>query len=284
MEKGNVLQLIKQNQGRFSNQQAKIAAYILDHHDKAAFLTATQMARKIGVSQPTVIRFSQFLGYSQFGMFMEALQALVKAELTSTERLRLSLGAEEPDGTVEFDIISKEIRTLDRLASSFPHQQFTDLVAQICECKRIFIVGTRGSASLAQYFAYFLGKVKSDVTCIDSGGSRVYDKLLDLGKNDLVIAIAFPRYPCETIEIIRFCRKTKGKIFGITDKIDSPLAEQTDTSLVIPITFSTIFDSYSSAFCLFNMVVTRVGRENWKNSETLSRRFEELARTVKIFL
>ena len=287
---GNVLKLIKQKQGRFSQQQAKIANYILTHHEKAAFLTATQMAREIGVSQPTVIRFSQFLGFPQFAMFVEAIQALLKAELTSTERLRLSLGTPQADGRevsddpAEFDIISKEIRTLERLAGTFPHSQFEQLVSRICDCERVFIVGTRGSASLAQYFAYFLSKVKSTVTAVDDGATRAYDQLLDLGAKDLVVAIAFPRYPRETIEIVKFCCKSKAAVFGITDRIDSPLAELAHASLVIPITFSTIFDTYGSAFCLFNMLVTRVGRTNARESEILSRRFEELAREVKIFL
>ncbi|MBC2735884.1 MAG: MurR/RpiR family transcriptional regulator [Desulfobacteraceae bacterium] len=290
MKTGNVLQLIKQNQGRFSNQQAKIADYILTHHDKAAFLTATQLAKEADVSQPTVIRFSQFLGFPQFSMFASAVQSLLKEELTSTERLRLSLGdpraegREISDDPAEFDIIYKEIRTLERLASTFPHKQFEQLVSQICECNRIFIVGTRGSASLTQHFAYFLSKVKSHVIAVDNGATRTYDQLLHLNEKDLVIAIAFPRYPRETIEIAKFCCRRGATVFGITDRIESPLAEQAHTSLVIPITFSTIFDAYGSAFCLFNMLVTRVGRTNSKESETLSRRFEVLAREVKIFL
>lgn len=282
MQKSNILQLIKQNQGRFSQQQAKIAAYILDNYDKAAFMTATQMAKEIGVSQPTMIRFSQFLGFGQFSMFLEALQSMVKAKLTSSERLKISLGAKETRG-VEFDIIPKEIETLDRLANSFPEQAFDDLVGRICGCRKVFVVGTRGSASLAQYFGYFLDKVKSNVDVINCGGSSSYDRLLGLDKNDLVIAVAFPRYPRETIEIARFCSKSECDIYGVTDRIDSPLSEFTTTSLIIPITFSAIFDSYSSAVCLFNMVVTRVGRSNRKESETLSRRFEKLAGTVNIF-
>ncbi len=284
MAEKNILQMIKQRQGEFSQQQAKIATYILDHHARAAFLTATQMAKEIGVSQPTVIRFSQFLGFGQFAAFAEALQDLLKAELTSTERLRLSLGERENSEIVEFDIISKEIQTLDHLAHTFPHQQFDDLVARICACRRVFIVGARGSASLAQYFAYFLGKVKTNVTSITCGATSVYDKLLGLGKDDLIIAVAFPRYPRETIDVVRFCRKSEATVFGITDRIDSPLAKLAGTTLVIPITFSTIFDSYGSAFCLFNMVVKRVGTNNRKESEELSRQFEKLVREIGIFL
>lgn len=183
-----------------------------------------------------------------------------------------------------FSIISQEIRTFELLANSFPQREFQRLVEEICNSNEIYIVGTRGSASLSQYFAYFLGKIKKKVYPISSGSTDEYDRLITLQDKDLVIAIAFPRYPRATIEIIRFCNARGIKTAGITDKLESPLANLVNLSIIIPITFSTIFDSYSSAFCLFNMIVTEVGRMNRTESEKLSRDFETLAQNLKIFL
>jgi len=284
MNSPNVLQLIKDHQGNFSPQQGKVAAYFIENYKKAAFLTATQLAREIGVSQPTVIRFSQFLGFPQYSRFLEAIQDLLKAELTSIERLRLSLGESKDAESENFSIISKEISTLDRMANSFPHNQFKKLVRQVCVSNKVVIVGTRGSAALAQYFSYYLDKIKRNIGVICNGSTRVYDRLIGLEKTDLVVAIAFPRYPRETIEIVRFCRNQGIQIAGITDKINSPLAELADISVVIPITFSTIHDSFSSPLCLFNMVVTEVGRENRAESEALSIAFEELAKKTNMFM
>lgn len=284
MQKQNILQRIKEHRGRFSKQHAKIAAYLMDNYEKAAFMSATQLAREVGVSQPTVIRFSQFLGFSQYSAFIERIQALLKERLTSTERLRLSLGKNSKKNNSEFDIIVREICTLDLLVKSFPSQPFENLVEQICRSHQVFIVGTRGSAALAQYFSYFLGKVKRNVSAVTSGETAVYDRLLSFLEKDLLIAIAFPRYPRETLDIVRFCRKREGAICGITDRIDSPLVELSDISITIPVTFSTIFDSYCSALCLFNMIVTRVGKSNREESETLAKEFEELAKSVGIFI
>ena len=66
INKDNILQLIKSRKDRCSPKQARIASYLIENYEKAAFLTATQLAKEIGVSQPTVIRFSQFLGYSNY--------------------------------------------------------------------------------------------------------------------------------------------------------------------------------------------------------------------------
>lgn len=280
----NVLQHIKSYQGKFSPHHSKIAAYIVNNYEKAAFFTATQLAKEVGVSQPTIIRFSQFLGFSTYGKFLDSIQLLLKAEITSTQRLKLSLGEMNEPGSSEFDIIYKEIQSLEKLAITFPQKQFNKLVEQISHSNKVFIVGTRGSAAFAQHFAYFLGKVKQNVTAICCGSTSAYDQLLHLKKNDLIVAMAFPRYPRETIEIVHFCREKKRKIAGITDKIDSPLAKLSDTAIVIPITFTTIFDSYCSLICLLNMFVTDVGKRNRQESEALSKEFENLAKTVKVFV
>ncbi|UCF85403.1 MAG: SIS domain-containing protein, partial [Desulfobacteraceae bacterium] len=95
---------------------------------------------------------------------------------------------------------------------------------------------------------------------------------------------AFPRYPRETIDIVRFCNKRGASVLGITDKIDSPLASLSEFYILVPVTFSTIFDSYCSAFCLFNMIVTEVGRANKFESAALFREFEQLVRELKIFV
>ncbi|MFO7665325.1 MAG: MurR/RpiR family transcriptional regulator [Desulfobacterales bacterium] len=284
MHKQNILQLIKSYKGKYSQQHSKIAVYLINNYEKAAFFTATQLARETGVSQPTVIRFSQFLGFSNYGTFLEAIQAVLKAELTSTQRLNLSLGGKSSADGSEFDIISKEIKTLEKLASTFPHKQYNHLVEEICNSNKVFVVGTRGSASLAHHLAYFLGKVKKNVMPICYGSTSVYDQLLHLRKDDLIIAMAFPRYPRETIDIVSYCKEKTVRIAGITDKIDSPLSKISDTAVIIPITFTTIFDSYSSVMCLLNMVVTGVGKTNFKESKMLSQEFESLAKKVKIFV
>ncbi len=279
----NILQHIKASKGKFTPQQVKIATYLLENHAKAAFFTATQLAREVGVSQPTVIRFAQMLGFPQYSMFLEAFQNLLKEELTSTDRLNLSLGDKKSTRENDFDIVFREMRTLDRLAQSFPLNDFHDLVDRICQGRRVVVAGTRGSASLAQYLAYFLGKVKRHVYPVTQGSTSEYDQMLSLGQRDLVIGIAFPRYPRETVEFIRFCSNRGIQAACITDKMESPLVALSQLSLVIPITFSTIFDSYCSALCLFSMLVTEVGRRNLKESEALIGEFEALAKEVKIF-
>ncbi len=284
MAAGNIIQYIKEKRGEFSKQQLKVAAYLIENYKDMGFLTATELAKKAGVSQPTVIRFAQFLGFPQYNLFVEAFRKVLNEDLTSTDRLNLSLKNGKDPESAALDIISREIQTLEQLSNEFPQQEFDLLVDRICTSDKVFIIGTRGTASLAQYFAYFLAKVKSGVFPMVNGSTDAYDQLLNAPPNTLVIPMAFPRYPRETIEIAAYCKKNGMTTIGISDKIDSPLGRVVSTLTVIPITFSTLFDSYSSLLCLFNSIVTQVGRKNSKESQALSRAFETLARDTRTFL
>jgi DNA-binding MurR/RpiR family transcriptional regulator len=279
----NVLEVIRESLDRLSPQQSKIAHFLLNNHHKVAFLTGTHLARKIGVSQPTMIRFAQTLGFPKYHLFAEAFQDLLKAELTSADRYNISLSsapAADPDST---GIIARDIRTLTALARNFPRKNFDDSVELVCRSRNVVSVGTRGSAFLALYLGYFLGKVKRNVSAVTSGSTTDYDRLLNLTGDDLVVAIAFPRYPIETLNLAAFCRERGVKVIAITDRMDSPLAPLAALSMVVPITFTTIFDSYCSVLCLLNMLVTGVGRGNQPEAEVLFKEFENLAQMLKVF-
>ena len=231
-----------------------------------------------------MIRFAQRIGFPKYYIFLEAFRKLLKEKLTSADRFNLSLKENQSNAKGTTGSIWNEIRTLTLLEQEFPKQSFNKAVEKICKSDQVYVIGTRGSASLAQYLAYFLSKTKRNVSPITCGSSTNYDRLLHLKKEDLVLTIAFPRYPRETVGLVKFAKKKGADIIAITDQIDSPIADLATHSIIIPITFSTIFDSYCSAFSLFNMLVTEIGRVNQTESVELFKEFEELAKEVKIFI
>ena len=59
----DILAVIQENAPTFSKGQRKIANFILESYDKAAFMTASRLGKKVGVSESTVVRFASELGY-----------------------------------------------------------------------------------------------------------------------------------------------------------------------------------------------------------------------------
>jgi len=281
-----VKDLFKTIQSRVSNlskSHRRVADYILSHYQRAAFMTASQLAKTLGLSEPTVVRFAQSLGYSGYAEFLRDLEEIIHSELTATDRLKLSVHAGRKRLPRPQEVISKEIENLRHLLESFPTIEFFKVVKEIQIAQNIFIIGLRGSTHLAQYFGYFLRKVKRPVRILTTGSTTDFDELMDINSHTLVISIAFPRYPKMTVDLTQYAQQKGAKIVAITDNLLSPIAKLSDISLLIPIGLITLFDSYSAPLCLINVLVTEVGRRNTRRTKQLLDEFEQLAKEKYIF-
>ena len=80
---------INEHYGSLSKGQRLLAAYITDHYDKAAFLTAAKLGEAVGVSESTVVRFAANLGYKGYPQFQNALQDMVKGKLDKVHHMEV---------------------------------------------------------------------------------------------------------------------------------------------------------------------------------------------------
>ena len=84
----DILSVIQTNMSTFSKGQKRIADYILQNYDKAAFMTASKLGKLSGVSESTVVRFASELGYDGYPSMQRALQEMIRSRLTSTQRIK----------------------------------------------------------------------------------------------------------------------------------------------------------------------------------------------------
>ena len=84
----SILHTIERNMPTFSKGQKRIADYILQNYDKAAFMTASKLGKLSGVSESTVVRFASELGYDGYPSMQRALQEMIRSRLTSTQRIQ----------------------------------------------------------------------------------------------------------------------------------------------------------------------------------------------------
>jgi len=279
----DLFKTIQSHSAHFSKGHRKVAEYILHHYQRAVFMTTSQLARTLNLSEPTVVRFAQSLGYSGYAGFLKDLEKIVHGELTATDRFEVSVHTDRKRLLGPQEVISKEIENLRNLWESFPTDNFVKTVKEIRISQQVYIIGLRGSAHLAQYFGYFLRKVKRPVRTLTAGAATDFDELMDIDSQALVISIAFPRYPRMTVDLTRYAKQRGAKIVAITDNLLSPIARLSDISLLAPVGLITIFDSYSAPLCLINALITEVGRRNTGRTRQLLDQFEQLAKEHSIF-
>jgi len=233
-----------------STQQTKIAAYMLDNVERVAMHSVTQLAGEIGVSQPTLTRFSQALGFKKYSDLQETFQNLLLAELNLMDRLTLDLDERLSSYESSINIIPREIASLSEFAQNFPNQAFDRAVTRICQSNRVCALGVELSGIMAQRLSHYLRKVKKNIITIINGTSDDYEQLSDLNSKDVVLAISFYRYGNSTIDMVRFCKDRGVGIIAITDDPISPIASIADINIFVPVAYGAIFDSYCSVYCV----------------------------------
>ncbi|GGM82005.1 hypothetical protein GCM10007040_26410 [Butyricicoccus faecihominis] len=149
----------------FSKGQKQIARFILEHYDKAAFMTASRLGVTVGVSESTVVRFATELGYDGYPHLQRALQEMIRNKLTSVQRMEVAgdrMGGRDVLQTVlhaDTDMIRVTLDEIDRDA-------FQGAVDALMGAKRIYILGVRSSSALASFLGFYFNLLFENVTLI----------------------------------------------------------------------------------------------------------------------
>ncbi|MGN0520745.1 MAG: MurR/RpiR family transcriptional regulator [Candidatus Fimenecus sp.] len=250
---------------RLSKGHKKIAAYIKENYDKAAFMTAAALGKKVGVSESTVVRFATELGFKGYPELQRALQQMIKSKLTAVQRMEVSqtlIG----DGDIINSVLTGDIELIRETAERTSRDDFKNALAAINRAKRIYILGVRSSAALASFLAFYFNLVFDSVVLVDtSSASEMFEQMFRIDENDVCIAISFPRYSKQTVNAMRFIADRKAKIIAITDTDKSPIASFADYLLVARSDMASVVDSLTAPLSLINALIVGV---------TLSRREE----------
>ena len=216
---------------RLSKGQKLIAEYILNHYDKAAFMTADKLGDSIGVSESTVVRFATELGFSGYPKLQKSLQQLIRNKLTTVQRIELSNEYITQENALK-NVLKADMENIKTTLENINYETFDDIVNSLFKAKKIYIIGLRDSSSLAEFLGFYLNLILDNVKVVAYGVSDIFEQMLNVNEHDIVIGIGFPRYTMRTIEALDFAKSKNANIVVITDSLLSPLAEKADHTLI----------------------------------------------------
>ena len=271
----DILALIQENMNTFSKGQKRIAAFILDSYDKAAFMTASRLGKKVGVSESTVVRFAAELGYDGYPDMQKSLQKMIRNRLTSVQRIEVTndrIGDQDLVSMVLQSDMEKIRLTLEELDRS----AFDNAVKAIVSAKRIYIIGVRSSAAIASFLGFYFNLIFDNVVNVTAGtASEMFEHLLRVGEDDVVIGVSFPRYSSRTVKAMQFARDQGAVVVAITDSEASPLAPICKYTLKARSDMASFGDSLVAPLSLVNALLVAVSRA--KNDD-LANTFQTLER------
>ncbi len=269
----NLLTKIEEEYKNLSKGQKRIADYILEHYDKASFMTAAKLGDFVGVSESTVVRFAAELGYEGYPELQKALQEIIRVRLTAVQRLEVASNRVDEENILQTVLMSdmEKIKvTLDQIDSS----AFQKTVETILSAKHIYILGVRSSAALASFLGFYFNLMFQNVRLVHTSSvSEMFEQILNLEQGDVVIGISFPRYSKRTIQALQYAKDSGATVISLTDSNHSPLVPLSDIALTSRSDMVSFADSLVAPLSLINALIVAI---SMRKKDEVTRNFEKL--------
>ena len=257
----DLLEQIRARLPQFSKAQKRIAHYILEHYEKAAFMTAARIGSTIGVSESTVVRFAAEVGCDGYPQLQKALQEIIRNRLTSVQRMEIT--SDQIDrGNVISKVLSMDIERIKHTMEELDTQSFDLAVQKIIHARRIYIIGVRSAASLASFLQFYFNHIFDSVILINtSSTSEMFEQLFRISDQDVLISTSFPRYSQRTLKAAKYAREKGADVIALTDSISSPLYSVANISLLARSDMASFVDSLVAPLSVLNALAVAVGLE-----------------------
>lgn len=255
----DLIKYIDDNMDTFSKGQKLIANFIINHYDKAAFMTAAKLGNIVGVSESTVVRFAIELGYDGYPKLQKALQELIKSKLTAVQRIEVSSNRINEENVLK-SVLHSDLEKIKLTMEEINIDEFNTIVEKILKANRIYILGVRSSAPLASFLGFYFNLMFDNVRLVHTTSvSEMFEQIIRVKKDDLVIGISFPRYSKRTIKAMQFVKSQGATVIAITDSLESPVAKSADYSLIARSDMASFVDSLVAPLSVINALIVAVG-------------------------
>lgn len=271
----DIMTLLQEKSPEFSKGQRRIAQYILEYYEKAAFMTANRLGKNVGVSESTVVRFAVELGFDGYPTMQKAMQEMVLNRLTSVQRIEVA-NDRMRDQDVVSTVLRLDMEKLRQTEDTLDRREFDNAVNAILQAKRVYILGVRSVAPLANFLGYYLNYMFNNVHVVSGlSTSEMFEKIVGVNSDDVVIAFSFPRYSSSTTRGATYCCSAGATVIGITDSKLSPLGQCCNHALICKSDMVSLVDSLVAPLSVINALIVAIARQKEKE---LSRTFENLER------
>lgn len=256
-----LLERIRAEEEHYSPLQRQVADYVLKNYRQIPFASISELSRKIGVSHYTVVTFCNRLGFAKFSEFKKALSECA-SDLVIYNKISDHEGGSDAPGDYNYYLdqeISEGLQTIRAtLTNETTRASFPRLMEMMDSARYIYIAGGRASSYFANLFAGFLRYLDLKVFELEASSGDYLDRISMIGKEDLVIAICFPRYTAQTVNSLALLHEKKIPIVLITDDGLSPAASYADIVLRCDLTSSSYMQCYSGCLALISAICRAV--------------------------
>ena len=272
-ETQELIQRLNQSGRKLSKSHKRIAEYIVAHYDKAAFMTASKLGEYVGVSESTVVRFADALGYDGYPQLQKAMQDMIRNKLTSVQRIEVTSNR-IGDADVLDSVLNQDIDKIRRTLEETSHKDFYEAVDAIVSARKIYILAARSASALGIFLNYYFSLIFDKVELVTTTSkTEIYEKMFRINEEDVFIGISFPRYSKQAVSAMNFAKRKGARGIALTDSLLSPLAQQADFVLLARSDMASVVDSLVAPLSLINAMIVATAL---KKKDEVSKTFQNL--------
>lgn len=253
----DILEQISKNISNLSKKQKVVAKYILENWKNIPHQSSVEIAKNLEISQSSVIRTTKTLGFNSFPELQNALRLIIQRQLSFVDRLEQ---IEVVNPNIETTLLKirqlQEMNLRQTINASNP-EHIRQTIEYIVNARKVYVVGMRSSATLVHYLGFNLNMMTKKIKQITNDYSLL-ENIRSLDKQDLLIAISFPRYTQLTKTAVYLAKEQQCPIVAITDCLSSPIAKPADIVLLAASKSLYFNQSLSAAMALCDILLTQL--------------------------
>lgn len=269
----DILSRINEHFEKMSKSHKIIAGYISDHYEQAVFMTAARLGETLGISESTVVRFADRIGYDGYPQFQKALEECVKGKLSSIQKMDAKYSGSS-QSEILTSVLTADIEKIQDTIRNLDPEAFETAVSDILGADTIYVMGLRSNEPLAEFLHFYLNMIRGNVVLLHTTSvSETFEQMIRIHEKDCFIGISFPRYSMRTLKAMEFANDRNAKVIAITDSIHSPMNLYSSCNLLARSDMVSIVDSLVAPLSVINALVValclKCPQEVKKNLESL---------------
>lgn len=283
-EEVDIITRMKNGYDKMSKGHKRIATYILDHYEQAVFMTAAKLGEEVGTSESTVVRFAGGLGFEGYPEFQKALEAWIKSEWNNVAKVNMKYG-KSTQSEILTSVLNADIEKIADTLQNVDVDAFEAAVDIISNAKHVYVVGLRSCEPLADFLSFYLTMIRGDVILLRSTSvTELFEQMIRVDKDDVVIGISFPRYSMRTLKVMEFANDRNAKVIAITDSIHSPMNLYSACNLCARSDMVSIVDSLVAPLSLINALVVALCLKNPEQVKDNLKQLEQVWGNYQVYL
>ena len=182
------------------------------------------------------------------------------------------------DATILSKVLKSDLDNIRSTLDEIDPKAFKNASEEILKAREIYVLGMRSSHVIAEYLGFYLGLILDNVQVLRTDMGDVFEQIVRINKEDVVIAFSFPRYSKKSYKVVDYAKNKGAHIISITDSYFAPVACLSDNTLLVKSNMASFVDSLVPAMTVANALAISVGM---KEKEEITKYFDDLEQIWK---